>query len=207
MAYFSCKKDMIHVYVYAMPTTLWMGFKIMEENKTKTHWLQNPNKNYLGHWDLPNGNPIILTIKSAKWEEVKNPIINVSEAKRVIRFEESNIKPFICNETNAQSIMRSTKKDYLEDSCGMKIKLYQSKVNFRGDMIDCLRIKEVPQSELTVKYITEEQRDLLLELIEPSGKTVQEICTIMKVESISLLPEIKYENMCKRLKELANGDN
>jgi len=180
---------------------------IMNEKKTKTHWLQNPNKNYLGHWDLPSGNPIILTIKSAQWEEVKNPIINVSEAKRVLRFEEAGVKPFICNETNAQSILKSTGKRYMEDSCGMKIKLFQSQVKVKGDLIDCLRIKEIPQSELTVKYISDEQRDLLLELIEPSGKTVQEICTIMKVESISLLPEIKYDNMCKRLKELANGDN
>ena len=52
---------------------------------TKTHWLQSPNKNYLGHWDLPEKEDLILTIESAKWEEVKNPIINVSESKRVIR--------------------------------------------------------------------------------------------------------------------------
>ena len=39
----------------------------------KTHWLQSPNKNYLGHWDLPEGKDLILTIESAQWEEVKNP--------------------------------------------------------------------------------------------------------------------------------------
>ena len=42
-------------------------------SSNKTHWLQNPNKNYLGHWDLPNGKDLVLTIKSAAWEEVENP--------------------------------------------------------------------------------------------------------------------------------------
>lgn len=176
-------------------------------DKTKTHWLQNPNKNYLGHWDLPNGNPMILTIKSAQWEEVKNPIINVSEAKRVIRFEESNVKPFICNETNAQSIMRSTRKDYLEDSGGMKIKLYQSQVKVKGVLVDCLRIKEIPQSELTIKYISEAERDNLLELIKTAGKDNVEFCEIMKIEAVSKLPTNRYKKVCERLQELANGDS
>jgi len=44
-----------------------------EQNKFLTHWLQNPNKNYLGHWDLPNGQDFVLTIASAQWEIVKDP--------------------------------------------------------------------------------------------------------------------------------------
>jgi hypothetical protein len=43
----------------------------MTDDKTKTHWLQTPNKNYLGHWDLPNGKDIIVTISSAGWEDLK----------------------------------------------------------------------------------------------------------------------------------------
>lgn len=110
--------------------------------KTKTHWLQSPNKNYLGHWDLPEKGDLVLTIASAKWEEVKNPIINKSEAKRVIRFEEK-VKPFICNQTNSNSIIKATGCKYMEDSNGQKISLYISNIMDRRtkEDIDCIRIR------------------------------------------------------------------
>ena len=109
----------------------------------KTHWLQNPNKNYLGHWDLPNGQDIVLTIKSAQWEEVKNPIINTSEAKRVIRFIENFkwLKPFICNEINAQTICKSTNEKFMEDCAGRRIKIGISQTKVKREEIDCLRVK------------------------------------------------------------------
>lgn len=180
----------------------------MTDKTTKTHWLQNPNKNYLGHWDLPEGRDVILTIKSAQWEEVKNPIINTSEAKRVIRFEE-NVKPFICNETNSQSILRSTKTSYMEDCQGMKIKLYLSQVKVKGQSVDCLRVKEVPQSELVEKVISEKQRDELTDLIPAAKKSVKDICELMQIDSLAALPLVKFKNLCKRLKELEkeNADN
>jgi hypothetical protein len=180
----------------------------MTEKKTKTHWLQNPNKNYLGHWDLPEGRDIILTIKSAQWEEVKNPIINTSEAKRVIRFKEG-VKPFICNETNSQSILRSTGTSYMEDCQGMKIKLFLSQVKVKGQNVDCLRVKEVPQSELVEKVISKEQREELEGLIPSAGKSVIDICELMHIDSLAALPLIKFKNLCKRLNELSeeNADN
>ena len=113
----------------------------------KTHWLQSPNKNYLGHWDLPDGKDLILTIESAKWEEVENPVLKKNdpkkfEAHRVIRFKE-DYKPLICNQTNAQSIVKSTKVKYMEDSSGQKIQLYVGahfdRVN--KENIDCVRIR------------------------------------------------------------------
>jgi len=109
----------------------------------KTHWLQSPNKNYLGHWDLPDGKDLVLTIESAKWEEVKNPIINKSEAKRVIRFVEPNTKPFICNQTNASTILKSTGIKFMEDANGQKIQFFVGNIKDRvsGDFIDCLRIR------------------------------------------------------------------
>lgn len=109
----------------------------------KTHWLQSPNKNYLGHWDLPEDTDLILTIKSAKWEEVKNPITNTKESKRVVRFEEEKIKPFICNQTNAQSIVISTQVNYMEDSCGSKIALFVDNIKDKRtkENIDCIRVR------------------------------------------------------------------
>lgn len=117
--------------------------------ETKTHWLQNPNKNYLGHWDFPNGKDMILTIVSAKWEEVKNPIINTTEAKRVVRFKEK-VKPFICNQTNANSILKSTGEKFMEDCEGKKIQLFVDTIvdNRTKDDIDCIRIRrEKPKAK------------------------------------------------------------
>ncbi len=112
------------------------------KEQIKTHWLQSPNKNYLGHWDLPEKGDMILTIESAKWEEVKNPIIQKSEAKRVVRFKEK-VKPFICNQTNANSILKATGCKYMEDSNGQKISLYVSNIVDRvtKEDIDCIRIR------------------------------------------------------------------
>tara|TARA_R110002110_G_scaffold63670_2_gene176705 strand:+ start:1043 stop:1534 length:492 start_codon:yes stop_codon:yes gene_type:complete len=110
----------------------------------KTHWLQSPNKNYLGHWDLPESNEMLVTIESAKWEEVKNPINNKSEVKRVVRFQDKGIKPLICNQTNAQSIVNSTGVRFMEDSKGAVICLFLSSIIDRRtkENVDCIRIKK-----------------------------------------------------------------
>lgn len=112
----------------------------MEQEKTKTHWLQSPNKNYLGHWDLPEDG-ITLTIKSAKWESVTNPVTNQSDAKRVIRFVE-DYKPMICNQTNAQSILKATGVKFMEDSNECSISLYTGQTKYMGEFVDCIRIKQ-----------------------------------------------------------------
>lgn len=108
---------------------------------TKTHWLQNPNKNFLWHQDMPNGDDMILTIKSGQWEEVKDPTKWTKDMKRVVRFEE-NIKPFICNETNAEAIMKLTWVKFMEDSLWKQIQLGVSQTRVKKEMVDCIRVRE-----------------------------------------------------------------
>ncbi len=110
--------------------------------KIKTHWLQNPNKNYLGHQDLPNGEDIIVTIKSANWEEVKDPTRWTKDLKRVIHFLEQWVKPLICNETNAEMIMKVTWTKFMEDAVWRKIQLYVSQTKMMKQYVDCLRVRE-----------------------------------------------------------------
>ena len=167
--------------------------------KEKTHWLANANKNYLGHWDLPNGKDVVLTIESAQWEEVKNPIINVSEAKRVIRFKEKDYKPFICNETNAQSILRSTKVNYMEDCGGKKIQLTVGQTKVMGQLVDCLRIKELSQDQLQPKTISKGLSDNLIKLIEKAGMDNEGFCELMKIDAITELPASKYNKVVLKL--------
>lgn len=108
----------------------------------KTHWLQSPNKNYLGHWDLPNGDDLVLTIKAASWELVKDPISGKEDSKRVIHFVE-DFKPLICNQTNAQSILKSTGIKFMEDSAGCKIQLFVDTIKDKRtkEEVDCIRIR------------------------------------------------------------------
>lgn len=132
-------------------------------NNEKTHWLQSPNKNYLGHWDLPPIGEMTLTIESAQWEEVKNPITNKSEAKRVVRFKEG-VKPMICNQTNAQSIVNATGVKFMEDSKGQKITLYLSSIKDRisKEDVDCIRIKKVVLYTIAnINKMVEEKRSLI----------------------------------------------
>lgn len=125
---------------------------------SKTHWLQSPNKNYLGHWDLPESGELIVTIASAQWEAVKNPITNTQESKRVIRFQEEGVKPMICNQTNAQAIVNSTGVKFMEDSAGQKVCLTLGKARVMREEVDCIRIKPEPP------YTLESLRGLYMEV-------------------------------------------
>lgn len=115
----------------------------------KTHWLQNPNKNYLGHQDLPNGDDITVTIKSAQWEVVENPKLHTKEEKRVVRFVE-DIKPFICNETNSATIVKVTGCKFMEDTANKKIVFYVDQTKVKGQTVDCLRIRPVAPKDKEV---------------------------------------------------------
>lgn len=154
----------------------------------KTHWLQSPNKNYLGHWDLPENGKMILTIESAQWEEVKDPITNKVDSKRVIRWKEKGVKPFICNQTNAQSISRSTGIKFMEDSKGAKIELYVSSIKDKKtkEEVDCIRIKnEAPR--LTKPELTPDHEKWASALESLKAKTTT-------IESIKKHYQITEEN-------------
>lgn len=168
--------------------------------KEKTHWMQNPNKNYLGHPDLPNGGDAILTIASAAWEAVENPTIGTKEEKRVIHFAEQHkwLKPFICNETNAKMIVKVTGEKYIEDSVGKKIKIGISQTKIKKEEVDCLRIREVYQKDLT-NYITNEQVAEIKELCAKAGKKEDQILSILKVDEFAQLPTSKFQAIKNKL--------
>lgn len=177
--------------------------------KEKTHWLQNPNKNYLGHWDLPSGQDVVLTIKSAGWEEVKNPIINTKECKRVVRFVETDkwVKPFICNEVNAQTILKSTGEKYMEDCIGKKIKIGIGQVTVKKVEVDCLRVRSVNQKALDPNGISEDKVTKIQELLSKTDKTAKDIYIAYKVNSLKELNEASYNLVIKRLLKIINENN
>lgn len=123
----------------------------------KTHILWNPNKNYLGNWDLPtDGKDLTLTIRKMEWAGVENYNKPIKEngrvtgyeedSKRVITFEE-DYKPLICNEENAEAILKAHGIEAIEDYGGIKITLYKHRGKFFGDIMDVVRVRDVKPVE------------------------------------------------------------
>lgn len=147
MQIFSQPKKNYHKLSFKSVITLY-------PSSMKTHWLMNPNKNYLGHQDLPNGDDITVTIASAAWEAVENPKLGTKEEKRVVRFVE-NVKPFICNETNAATIVKVTKCKFMEETAWKQIVFFVSQTKVKGQTVDCIRIRDVapkPKETLTTDH-------------------------------------------------------
>ena len=177
-------------------------------NTQKTHWLQNPNKNYLGHQDLPNGENQTLTLESGKWEAVTNPKLNTITEKRVLRFKEKDkwIKPFICNETNAFDICKFLQIEYIEDCIGAKITFTIKKVKVGKITTNALRILDAKKG--IVEKINEEKLKILLDLINQQKETTpQKICDAFKIRSLADLPQEKFELVKKGIEKYIDNEN
>ena len=161
----------------------------------KTHWMQSPNKNYLGHWDLPESGELNVTIESAQWEVVKDPVSGRSESKRVVRFKEP-IKPFICNQTNANSIVRSSGIKFMEDSQGVTICLFVDTIDDRRtkEKVDCIRVKTINPYTLEVLIDLRDENFTLLN--DDMQARLNDIVT--NEEASSYAKTIKYLNTLKQ---------
>ena len=82
------------------------------------------DKTYLGHWDVPEGGDLVLTIDHFEKNEVRNA--SGSEKKHICYFKES--KPMIVNKTNLKSIAAVLGSDKFEDWEGKQIALYAAEV-------------------------------------------------------------------------------
>lgn len=161
----------------------------------KTHWMQSPNKNYLGHWDLPESGELNVTIESAQWEVVKDPVSGRSESKRVVRFKEP-IKPFICNQTNANAIVRSSGIKFMEDSQGVTICLFVDTIDDRRtkEKVDCIRVKTINPYTLEVLIDLRDEKFTLLN--DDMQARLNDIVT--NEEASSYAKTIKYLNTLKQ---------
>jgi len=107
------------------------------------HILWNPNKNYLGHWDITSGEDLILTIKEITWMEVENPATGDAKSKRVVHFVE-DVKPLICNEENANAIFKVCGTELIKDYAGknFKIALYTIHGTWFGEEGQAVRVRD-----------------------------------------------------------------
>ena len=132
------------------------------------------DKNYLGSWDVPDGEDLILTIDKAHQDDVKNE--RGSERKLTIHFVE-DYKPMILNATNSKAISEACGSTKVETWAGQRIAIYTQKVTAFGGTTDALRIRNYPPRE------TKAYCDNCGSLIEPHGSySVNKIVTMSRAK-------------------------
>lgn len=109
----------------------------------KTHWKKLQNPDYLGAWDFQPNEIKILTVKKVKMEKVTGSG-GKKEDCAVCHFIE-NTKPMILNVTNSKAIGKRMQSDYIEDWQGGKIAVRTEKVNAFGDIVDAVRVCDLPE--------------------------------------------------------------
>ena len=105
------------------------------------------DKNYLGSWDVPQGEDLVLTIDHCARDDVKNE--RGSERKLTLHFVE-DYKPMILNATNSKAITEAYGSPLVEDWAGKRISIYTTKVTAFGGTTDALRIRTYPPKETEV---------------------------------------------------------
>lgn len=80
-------------------------------------------KPYLGHWDVPDDEDLVLTIDAIYKDDVKNQ--HGTETKPVLYFMERDAKPMILNKTNRDAITKvHGRRTKANDWHGKRIALY-----------------------------------------------------------------------------------
>lgn len=92
----------------------------------------------------------------------------------------------------------------MEDVGGMRIKLFQAQVKVKGEYVDCLRVRNIPSSKLSV--INQEELQILTELIKQTSKVEEEYCAILKIEKLADLPAHRYKTVHKKLLTTIEAD-
>ena len=106
----------------------------------KTDFRKLMDKPYLGAWDIPENNDLVVTIDRVAQEEVKGES-GRTDMCMVIHFKETK-KPMICNITNAKNIAKIAGSKFIEDWSGVRIALYATEVQFGRSMVDAIRVRE-----------------------------------------------------------------
>ena len=112
----------------------------MSEEKL-THWREFFKSDFFGACDLAPGEERTLTIKSVGRKEVPVPNSSKKDLCLVAEFRESKTKPMVLNVTNSKAMAKIFGTPHIEQWAGRRIQVYQSVTKFKGEEVDCLRIR------------------------------------------------------------------
>jgi len=123
----------------------------------KTHWKKTFNKDFLGAWDLEEGEELKLIISHVDVQKVKNPQ-GEEGLCNVAHFTDKKVKPMILNVGACKLIQRFTGSKYIEEWGGCAIQVYvQEGVRAFGEITDALRIREF-QPRMTKEALTPDHK-------------------------------------------------
>lgn len=103
------------------------------------------DKEYLGHWDLPDDRDAVVTIEKVEAGELHKPGAKKGERKPLLTFRGTE-KKMVVNATNAKTIA-NLYGTHVEEWVGKRISLFRSKTHGPGGAeMDCIRVRPtVPQ--------------------------------------------------------------
>ena len=108
----------------------------------KTHWKKTFNKDYLGAWDIDEGDELKAIISRVEVRDVTDTNGSKSPCNVAI-FKDKKIKPMILNVGNSKIIQRFVGTPYIEDWKDVAIQVYvDENVRAFGEITEGLRIRE-----------------------------------------------------------------
>lgn len=104
---------------------------------SKTHWKSLADTSqYLGKQHINPDEDLVATIEKVEANKVTDARRNSNEEKRILYFQEPEIRPLILNSTNGSRIEKLLGTPYTEEWAGHKIALFLDKTvpnNFGGE--------------------------------------------------------------------------
>lgn len=145
-----------------------------------THWRKIHTTDHLSATELDG--TIEVTIKSVTEKKVEG---EKGRKQNLPVAELEGMKPMILNRTNCKVLHKLSGSPNIEDWGGMTVTITIEKVNFKGDVVDGLRIVPVlPKKKIdTAPYIAQingcENEDQLKGIWLAMGKDIQSIPQIL----------------------------
>ena len=119
------------------------------------------DRDYIGHFDLPGGKDLTLTIKRVVGGEL-TAMGGRKSKKPIVHFKEEGIKPLICNKTNSKTVA-AMYSNMTEQWAGKRITLFVSTTrNPDGSgEVECIRVRpKVPNAAAQSRASSEHEQSL-----------------------------------------------
>lgn len=106
------------------------------------NWHTTPgmDSQYLGEWDLPEKQDMIVKIKDIGMDVIQGQN-GLKEEKIVISFD-GVPKKMICNKTNIRNIAAATGTDYFDEMTGHYVELFRDTASVGGKVVKCIRVRD-----------------------------------------------------------------
>lgn len=115
----------------------------MERNQKQlpdsvTHYAQLKNNDFIGHWDIPEGKTLKVTITDVLLEELRNPATNRKEWKTTMGMKGAT-KRMVLNSTN-MALIAGWHGSNPKKWPGKDIELVRAITNLKGEQVECIRV-------------------------------------------------------------------